>query len=160
MPSLSNLIWPGILLLSHFYIFKCVLSFTHSFPFSPALQGRHSRRSCFSCFLGEQTEAQRGGGPCHHPACHGGTRRSHCVCQAGSGGEPVSVMKSPNTCRKSAGRKRGHLLADSTREPYGQSTPSPHHSISGKLRLSEGAPDVLLACSLMGLLFVTQLSDG
>lgn len=72
MPSLSNLIWPGILLLSHLYISECLLSFTHSFPFSPALQGRHSRGSCFSCFLDEQTEAQRGGGPCHHPACMGG----------------------------------------------------------------------------------------
>lgn len=87
MPFLSNLIWPGILLLSHFYISKCLLSFTHSFPFSPGLQDRHSRGSCFSCFLNKLKPKEAVGLAITQPALGGPGVPTVCVRQGREGSQ-------------------------------------------------------------------------
>lgn len=54
-------------------------------------------------FEDDQTEVLGGGRGCCHSASLGAaiecSRPSHCGCQAGLGGEPVSVMKSPRKWR-------------------------------------------------------------
>lgn len=88
MPSLSNLIWPIIL------YFQMPSAFYSLIPLLPRpCKAVMAEVPVSPVFLDEQTEAQRRGWACDHPASHGGTLP---LCgQAGSGGEPISMTKSP-----------------------------------------------------------------
>lgn len=94
--SFSILVFPPLdvlpLIISIFF-----LSFTRSFPFYPSPTRQTQQGFLFLLgFFGWTNWSPVWVLASHHPASHTRTRPSHCVCQAGSGGEPVSVMKSPN----------------------------------------------------------------
>lgn len=110
--SFSNLICSYTFYFWIMFIFPnafCLL-LAHS-PFTPALQGRHSRGFCFSwVFLAEQTEAQCGcWPPITQPATLGRGLPIVCVRQ-GREGSQFLWWNPPTNGRKSAGCKQGSLL--------------------------------------------------